>query len=222
MKNNILISILLLLSITICKSQNPCNDIQTIAYGGLVYRVKAIGSQCWFRENLNIGNMIAGNQLQKDNGKIEKYCYDNDEENCRLYGGLYQWEELMQYKKIEGSTGICPEGWHVPTDKDFAVIEAFIGIPENLLSNTGSRGNNQGTKLLIKKETGFDALLSGCRSEDSLFYDANVGGYFWTSTLDNDGKQAISRSLIKDDRSVYRDYQNFMKGFSVRCIKNNN
>ena len=219
MKNNTIIFIILLLTVTICKSQNPCKDLQSIAYGGLVYRIKAIGTQCWLRENLNIGNMIAGNQIQNDNGKIEKYCYDNEEENCVLFGGLYQWEELMQYKNIEGSTGICPNGWHVPTDLDFDVLETYLGMPNELLNKTGSRGNNLGIKLLIKKETGFDALLSGCRNENGLFYDANVGGYFWTSSPDNIGKQAVSRSLIKDDKSIYRSYQNFYKGFSVRCIK---
>jgi len=75
----------------------PCPGIPTVTYQGQVYNTVLIGSQCWLKENLNVGTMINGSQNQTNNSTIEKYCYDNDPANCDEYGGLYQWDEMMQY-----------------------------------------------------------------------------------------------------------------------------
>jgi hypothetical protein len=76
---------------------DPCDGISSILYSGQIYNTVAIGYQCWLKENLNIGTRINGSQNQTDNGIIEKYCYDDNESNCDEYGGLYQWDEMMQY-----------------------------------------------------------------------------------------------------------------------------
>lgn len=62
-----------------------------------IYKVVKIGQQWWMQENLNIGIRIDGTQDATDNGIIEKYCYNNIESNCEIYGGLYQWNEMMNY-----------------------------------------------------------------------------------------------------------------------------
>ena len=72
-----------------------CGDV--ILYGGETYPTVQIGTQCWFQKNLNIGTMINGNANQTNNGIIEKYCYNNLAASCITYGGLYQWNEAMQY-----------------------------------------------------------------------------------------------------------------------------
>ena len=59
---------------------------------------------------MNIGIRIDGNVAQSDNELIEKYCYNNAEDSCDVYGGLYQWNEAMQYSLAEGVQGVCPEG----------------------------------------------------------------------------------------------------------------
>ncbi|MBK7631804.1 MAG: hypothetical protein IPJ23_14080 [Ignavibacteriales bacterium] len=87
---------------------------QDIIYEGKTYGTVLIGTQCWMKENLNVGTMIQGNSNQSNNGVKEKYCYNNDTANCSIYGGLYQWNEAMQYVTTEGARGICPEGW-IPT-----------------------------------------------------------------------------------------------------------
>ncbi|MEI7485624.1 MAG: PEGA domain-containing protein, partial [Ignavibacteriota bacterium] len=86
-----------------------------ITYANKIYNIVKTGSQCWLKENLDIGMMIDGKQDAVNNGKIEKYCYDNDPDNCAKYGGLYQWNEAMAYSTNPGSKGICPDGWHIPT-----------------------------------------------------------------------------------------------------------
>jgi len=110
------------LVLTTLPDPSPCDGIDTILYGGQVYHTVEIGFQCWFKENLNIGQMIDGTQDAMDNDTIEKYCYENDTINCDNYGGLYQWPEAMQYESIEGSQGICPEGWHIATENDWVKL----------------------------------------------------------------------------------------------------
>jgi len=69
-------------------SQNPCPNLPAVNYGGKIYNTVQIGTQCWLKENLNIGTMIPVNQDGSNNGSIEKYCYNNDINNCNVYGGL--------------------------------------------------------------------------------------------------------------------------------------
>jgi len=65
-----------------------------------------IGTQVWMGENLNVGTRIDGSKDQADNGITEKYCYSDGEYNCDTYGGLYQWDEMMQYNPPEDSSKI--------------------------------------------------------------------------------------------------------------------
>ena len=87
-------------------------------------------------ENLNIGEMVLGENDQNDDTKIERYCYNNDTTNCDKYGGLYQWAEMMQlpsscntescYKKIESEhQGICPDGWRLFTWDDYEIVKDY-------------------------------------------------------------------------------------------------
>ena len=62
-----------------------------------------------------------------DNGIIEKYCYNNDTANCNIYGGLYDWNEMMQYDTIEGTQGICPPGWHLPSESEWDILVNYVG-----------------------------------------------------------------------------------------------
>ena len=84
-------------------------------------------------ENLNIGEMVDGEENQNNDSKIERYCYDNDTTNCDKYGGLYQWAEMMQLPSRcntkscadlikPNHQGICPKGWRLLTEDDFYII----------------------------------------------------------------------------------------------------
>ena len=105
----------------------PCPGVPSLTYGGQVYHTVLIGNQCWMKENLNIGTMINGSLDQTNNDTIEKYCYLNDTANCAIYGGLYQWDEMMQYIATEGAKGICPTGWHIPSTSDWNELVAGLG-----------------------------------------------------------------------------------------------
>jgi hypothetical protein len=119
-------------------SNPPCPGVAIVVYSGQTYNTVLIGSQCWSKENLNIGMRINGLQEQADNTIIEKYCYNNDSANCNLYGGLYQWAEAVQYQNNATNTtspspafyghvqGICPIGWHLPDTSEYSIILANI------------------------------------------------------------------------------------------------
>jgi hypothetical protein len=75
----------------------PSPGTPIVTYEGQVYNTIQIFSQCWLKENLNVGTMIPGTREMSNNSVIEKYCYNNEQDSCTKYGGLYQWDEMMQY-----------------------------------------------------------------------------------------------------------------------------
>ena len=76
-------------------------------------------------QNLNVGTRINGLQEQTNNGIIKKHCNGDLDSNCNVYGGLYQWDEAMQYVTTEGVKGICPTGWHLPTDAEWCTLTQY-------------------------------------------------------------------------------------------------
>jgi len=211
----------------------PCPSTPTVTYEGQVYNTIQILSQCWLKENLNVGTMINGSLNQTNNGIIEKYCYNNEPDSCTKYGGLYQWSEMMQYTTQQGVQGICPPGWHLPTDEEWKVLEGAvdsqygIGDPEwdlnfkwrgydagtNLKTTSGWYGNGNGADLF-----GFSGLPGGIRDGDGGFYLVGFYGNWWSSSEISYGR-AWRRNLGYYDPGVYRYGGNKTSGFSARCLR---
>lgn len=200
-----------------------CGDV--ILYGGETYPTILIGSQCWFQKNLNIGTRIAGSSDQTSGNGIEKYCYSDLDANCTTYGGLYQWAETVQY--LNGATnttspdppfsgnvqGICPPGWHIPTDAEFTALKTAVSDNSNALKAIG-----QGTGT---NTSGFSALLAGDRdySDDDYFNALGADAYFWCST-EYDATMAYYMYLFALNSTVtLENYYDKKYGFSVRCLK---
>ena len=131
-----------------------------IYYGRQIYNTVTIGTQIWLKENLNVGTMINSSTVQSDNSILEKYCYENDAANCLGdYGGLYQWNELMQYTSGAEAQGICPTGWHIPTQAEFFALDDEL---KDIQSDANLRGKV--LKAVVAggtNESGFTALYSG-------------------------------------------------------------
>ncbi|MBN3035945.1 MAG: hypothetical protein JW861_10195 [Bacteroidales bacterium] len=196
---------------------------------GQIYPTVEIGIQCWMAQNLNIGTMINGSGNQTNNGTIEKYCYGNSTANCDTYGGLYQWDEMMEYSTTSGVQGICPDGWHLPTDAEWCTLEQEVD-PTITCSSTGWRGVEGGGKLKeagtthwappntgATNSSGFTALPGGARSISGAFFDFSVYGYLWSST--EVGSNAWRRGLAFNGADVWRGYDYWGTGCSVRCIR---
>lgn len=191
---------------------------------GQRYKIVKIGEQWWMQENLNIGNRISSSLISADNGIIEKYCYNNNETNCDTYGGLYQWNEMMDYHPSDNGKpgticGICPAGWHVPTDEEWKELEMYLGMTqaEADLVNTW-RGTGVGTALRAGGSSGYEALYAGKCSSGGYFSLLGFYEYIWTST--DYGSNAYRRCLSKDSTNSGR-WNTFPKtyAFSVRCVK---
>jgi len=186
----------------------------SITYGGKTYHTVKIGTQTWLKENLEIGDMIQGNLNQSNNGTIEKYCYNNNLANCETYGGLYQWDEAMQFSTASGTKGICPTGWHIPTQTEFQTLATAVSNDGNALKAVG-QGTGSGTGT---NTSGFSTLLAGSRylgNFSSLGSTAN----FWSSTIHS---TSISRYtfLSNGGNSITEAYTDANdNGFSVRCVK---
>ena len=210
----------------------PCPGMPAVTYEGQVYTTIQILSQCWLKENLNVGSMIDYAYNQTDNGIKEKYCLLNNPDSCTKYGGLYQWDEMMQYTAQQGARGICPPGWHVPTDEEWKVLEGGVdsqyGIGDtvwnglsfrgfdagtNLKTASGWYGNGNGTDLFL-----FSGLPGGQRFFGGFILEG-LSGQWWSSTECYSGC-ALYRHLYYSEPKVGRsgEYENDY-GFSVRCLR---
>ncbi len=222
-----------------------CPDANSITYQGQTYRTVQIGNQCWMAENLNVGSMIAQPGYPKDDNVIEKYCPDYNESKCAKYGGLYTWNEMMAYSKEEGAQGICPQGWHLPTEKEWRILEAYADsefknpddptwekkdaqrgkdAAKHLKSSSGWHKNhiNGDPNTNGTDKYGFNALPAGVIRDNLTYAFEGRVAYFWTSTPNPTwGDLANRRAFREYTDHPERSYKaKKYLGYSVRCIKN--
>jgi uncharacterized protein (TIGR02145 family) len=202
-----------------------------ISYEGKSYATVRIGDQCWMSQNLNVGQRINGSQNMSSNSTIEKYCYNDDVSYCEAYGALYQWGEVMKYSTIEGAQGLCPDGWHLPSDDEWKRLEGFadsnygIGDPE--WNQENFRGSDAGYRLKSisgwsyssngSDAFGFTAKPAGYRNLNGDFYNVGSYGEFWTSTKPS-GSDAWGRTLKVHEDGIKRSKDSGYWGRAVRCV----
>ncbi|MBU4462083.1 hypothetical protein KKD91_03405 [Patescibacteria group bacterium] len=203
-----------------------CGNTLVDSRDAKTYSTVLIGSQCWMRQNINVGTLTAGANTQGTScASIQKYCYSDTEANCTSNGGLYQWNQAMCGSTTAGAQGICPTGWHIPTHDEYTTLELTVctsgtcatDFPYDA-STTGWRGTNEGTTLKTVDSTHFSGLLAGDRGTGGSFFYLSSYGYFWTSL--QSGTSAWYRKLSSGGASVYRGTFDKAYGFSVRCLKN--
>jgi uncharacterized protein (TIGR02145 family) len=202
-----------------------CGDSFIDERDGQEYTTVQIGTQCWMAENINVGSRINGSLDMQNNNIIEKYCYNNLESNCDIYGGLYQWNEMMMYTTTVGTQGICPIGWHISTDAEWTVIEDYLGgggIAGGKLKSIGTIEEGTGIwrypNAGATNESGFSSIPGGRRRETGTYHLLNYTAYFWSSN-ENGSLYGWYRALDYNYGSVGRQYFPRAYGFSVRCIK---
>jgi len=210
----------------------PCGEL-TVSYGGQTYNTVLIGDQCWMKENLNIGTMINGTQNQTNNSIVEKYCYDNDEDNCDEYGGLYQWDEIMHYTIDSAVQGICPDGWHIPTDFEWKILEGTVdsqyGVGDPEWEGSGWHGFDVGKNLKsisgwYQNGNGIDsynytALPGGETYITNPFQMLTMRGKFWTSSEGDNTSGAYTHFMDYSHDEIFRYNCVKTQGQSIRCLK---
>jgi len=195
---------------------------------GQIYKTVKIGNQWWMAENLNYNQSSYGND----------WCYANDSSNSIIYGRLYNWYAAMQgassvsnnYGKVQG---VCPHGWHIPSDAEWKQLEMYLGMSRTYSDNDGNRSTEKKGKLKETSTThwrypntgatnssGFTALPGG-RYTDGSFNDLGYYTLFWTSTeYYYDTTVAWYRGLSWNNYFINRYAYSKKHGYSVRCVKN--
>jgi len=200
----------------------PCPGIPQITYEGKTYNTVQIGTQCWLKENLDVGVMINGTENQTNNNIIEKYCNDNDPANCTAYGGFYQWNEAMQYVTTERSKGICPQGWHIPSKAEiYDTLKNAVQGNGNRLKSTGQGLSNNWEDGKGTNGSGFSVLLAGCRNYyGGGFYYLCRYAFFWSSSSSEyNTNLAYYMSLNTNNSNVNPGDDLRIGAFSIRCLK---
>ncbi|MBK7214958.1 MAG: hypothetical protein IPH88_17045 [Bacteroidales bacterium] len=207
---------------------------------GQEYNTVLINTQCWMAENINIGTRINGSEEQSNNNTIEKYCMNDLESNCTTYGGLYQWDEMMNYAtqssaNPSGRQGICPEGWHIPSFNEWCQMETFLD-PTMLCStddaelgtDAGGKMKETGTLHWLSANTGatntsgFTALGAGKRNSDGTFMSFNTSTLFWSSSISVVFGFDRTNSIVLNNYSSKISHLQITSkdlGNSVRCIR---
>lgn len=197
-----------------------CGGILTDNRDGKTYETVQIGTQCWMQQNLNIGIRVDGVYNQTNNSIIEKYCYDDNENNCNNYGGLYQWDETMQYSTTQGVQGICPSGWHLPTDAEWTTLTTFLGGE----SVAGGEMKEAGTSQWSSPNTGatngsgFTALPGGSRDASGAYFGALFYGTEYWSSFKIDANFTLGRHLSFGNAQCLASGYMKATGVSVRCL----
>lgn len=185
-------------------------------------------------QNLDLGDMVAGNTNQADPGKVEQFCYNDDPANCEKYGGLYQWSEAMNFPSacntiLTGSAGcastitptgtygvehqgICPSGWHIMNGGDWNTAWNGGSQTASRLRSEAWNGSNM---------TGFLALPGGMRSYDATFTAISTDAYFWLPEEDNLNIASMN-DINKAATNLLPMQAGKKSGLFIRCVKNYN
>jgi uncharacterized protein (TIGR02145 family) len=199
---------------------------------GKVYNTVLIGTQCWMKENLNVGLRINGSVNQTDNSTIEKYCYNNDEAKCNIYGGLYQWAETVQYLNGASNTGswnpvptgnvsgLCPTGWHLPSNSEWTTLTTYLGgttAAGGKMKETGtSHWSSPNTGAT--NESGFTGLPGGYLVLGTGFYSLTQYNYFWSASEYTVTAAGILYLGYSTTQAIIAN-MNKPYGYSVRCLR---
>lgn len=195
------------------------NDID-----GHTYKTRVIGGRVWMTENLRTGKYANGDEITSITSNnlwvvanFGAWCwYNNDNGFETPYGKLYNWYA------VNDARGLCPTGWHVPTDVEWTSLTNLLGgmdIAGGIMKEMGTT-HWTSPNLGATNESSFTGLPGGLRrSDDGTFTNAGNVGDWWTSTQ-FDGAKAWYRNLFYINESVAKASLDKHLGFSVRCIRN--
>ncbi len=213
----------------------PCPGMPTVTdVDGNDYNTVFIGGQCWMRENLKVTHYPNGDAIPHitgseawyalaDNNTDDAYCYYNNNLNGE-YGALYTYAAAIgdnwERDNTEGQ-GICPEGWHLPTDGEWTTLIGYLGgegVAGGKMKEVGT-AHWDTPNTGATNESGFTAFSGGYRYLYGSFNNVGHYGYWW-SAMEDGSNNAWYRSLYYYSADVYRltGYKSY--GFSVRCVYN--
>ena len=201
-----------------------CGGDSTITFNDYTYSLVAIGSQCWFRENLRTEQYANGDSIPQGLSDNEWWNTDeeyvgaqailqNDTNNLMDFGRLYNWFA------VDDERGLCPSGWHVPTSTEWQVLFDELGGEPS--AGTAMKSAPDDTPSWNGTNTsGFSGLPGGMRHHQGPFYWSGNWGYWWSSTpMYIPPTSARLRYLSSDNVLGASTHFFYQYGLSVRCIK---
>ena len=228
-------------------SAQGCGGVTSVtASSGRVHSTININGQCWLQTNLIDAPSIystytTGSWTNTSPGDQGYWGYYNTTttngtagwqatEPATNEGIMYQWCGAMNATISERSRGICPSGWHLPSDCEWMYLEHGQGMSmteQNTIntwrSNTADNEGTPGYKLRSQgtgqtNASGFSGLLAGYRNTDGTFPGRTTNADWWSSSATG-AASAINRGLYTGYRGVVRNSISKAIGFSARCLK---
>lgn len=241
------------------------DSVDTCEYGtltderdGQTYKTVTIGTQIWMAENLNYAYIGIPYNYSGYTSDSTSWCYNNDPSNCTKYGRLYTWSAAMDSVGMWSTNGkgcgiggdgveadcsltypvrgICPEGWHLPTQDEWENLVSAVGdsAAMRLMSASGWSDGGNGTD-----DYGFSAFPAGLREDSGVYYDEGNYAMFWSST-ETINDYGDSECILEYDYDICKESANIMllnnsnlhhywgvsygvkaTANSVRCVKDN-
>jgi uncharacterized protein (TIGR02145 family) len=200
----------------------PCPGTPTVKdIDGNTYNTISIGTQCWIQSNLKVSKYKNGNAIStglndstwRSTMSGAYTVFNNDNANDAIYGKLYNWYAVADNR------GLCPNGWHVPTDNDWKSLTNYLGgefEAGGKIKSTGTTNWNS-PNTSATNESSFSALPGGYRNIGGSFLNVRLDAFFWSAT-EYDSNYAWARSLNYFDSYVSRTFYYKTLGASVRCL----
>ncbi len=192
---------------------------------GNAYQTVKIGTQVWMAENLRTTTYSDGRAITQRSGDLAwetatsggyTWYNDNPSVNREHYGALYNWYTITD------PSGLCPEGWRVPTDEDFEVLAVHLGGD----AEAGGKLKETGTELWTTpndgatNEAGFNGRPGGRRNPYANYLDDSDYAYWWSATPhETQEGEALARRLNYNDTEFTPIEMSARNGMSVRCIR---
>lgn len=223
--------------------QWQCGD--PLEYQSYNYETVQIGEQCWFADNLRNEQFRNGDIIQTDLNNSSWFSINapamtiyglgssqcdshsplisacNPDSSLAEYGRLYNWYAVVDER------GLCPSGWHEPSDEEWMELELQLGINADDVWFVGTRGNDQGFRLKTNSNwyggnngdnsLGFSAKPSGYRHGDGMYLNEGKWGGWWTSS--SNGQYSWYRHVSSNFEGIHRGVAGKMDGFPVRCLQ---
>ena len=223
---------------------NSDGKITTVADNdGNTYKVVEIGSQCWMAENLRTTKKPDGTSIDGRYDPVGGV-------SANPYGYFYDWTAVMNGASASNANpsnvrGICPLGWHVPSDDEWTEMESEVnGSNLSGIAQNSSRGTHAaklasgcdwktdqaincytGTQKLTpgdyynveRNSSGFEALTTGWYNAPAQY---TISARFWTSSTDGTGTSIyLYRHIGYNQKYVSRDKAEASNGYSLRCVR---
>jgi len=217
------------------EEETPARVIETSTVtdvDGNVYKTVKIGNQWWMAENLRVTRFVNGESVVQIDANVSDTVWAGLSEPAYTSINDGQYGLLYNYPVVESSNSIAPEGWHVPTDEDWKILEKEIGMSQSESDALGWRGSSEAELLASKNsmgwpagavlfgldEYGFNAKPGGCRVfNGELNLQGNLA-FWWSASMNGD--EGWYRYIDANQTRIFRQHTYKGYGMSIRCVKN--